>query len=164
MPEPLKVKKEKEAVKINISEMSVDQVFPVNDDLEYPDMAGIVEQVKLNLESDQRDFKVEIPVEEVVNLEKIKPINAEKSLKLEKIELPKSEQKLLYERKTKVISEAKGEPVSKARPPVSQPRIVAKELEKRNDNYLFVIFFIILIILCGVFFYYKEILNKPLPI
>jgi hypothetical protein len=164
MPEPLKIKKEKEAEKVNVSKASVDPVFPVSDDLDYPDMPGFAEQAKKTDESEHRDFKVEIPVPEVANVEATNAVQKSKSLKLDKHELPKVEQKLLYERKTKIISELELQPAPKAKQPVSQPRVVAKELEKRNDNYLFVIFFIVLIILCGVFFYYKEILNKPLPI
>jgi hypothetical protein len=164
MPEPLKLKKEKEIAKVNASKASVDQLFPVSEDLDYPDIPGPVEPAKKTDESEHRDFKVEIPVQEVVNIEVANAVQKLKSLKLDKHELPKVEQKLLYERKTKIVSELELQPAQKSKQPVSQPRVVAKELEKRNDNYLFVIFFIVLIILCGVFFYYKEILNKPLPI
>lgn len=37
-------------------------------------------------------------------------------------------------------------------------------LKKRNDNYLFFILIILILIIIAVFFYFKEILNKPLPV
>jgi hypothetical protein len=155
MPEALKKKQENERVVLSSPEISVEQVFPDNSDLEYPDFAREAVEVAVEVE-EHREFIIELPteppvVEEVLH---IKPLAHEK----------KPEKKLLYERKHKTSEEISAKPLAVTRLPDSAPRVVAKELEKRNDNYLFVIFFVILVILFGIFFYYREILNKPLPI
>jgi hypothetical protein len=127
-------------------------VLPQAADLDYPDM------------EEPREFKVEIPVE--LKLETTSevippapPISKQKENKKSH-----QEKKLLYEKKPKANLELEKipEPVEKPSTPI--PRVVAKDLEKRNDNYLFVIFFVVIVILFGIFFYYREILNKPLPI
>lgn len=70
------------------------------------------------------------------------------------------DKKLLHDRR------AKAQPKT----PVRENREVVNiesapgPLRKRNDNYIFFILIILVLILLAVFFYFKEILNKPLPV
>lgn len=88
---------------------------------------------------------------------------------LKKTKPATDDRKLLHERKTKsstVINTA----VSKGaalRDPLREnyPKEAASPaLKKRNDNYIFFILIILILIVLSIFFYFKEILNKPLPV
>lgn len=86
-------------------------------------------------------------------------VKKEKGPKLE-------DRKLLHERKAKTVE---NQPVRKVinEPMVTTPGPIDTSmgsLKKRNDNYLFFILIIIVLIIIAVFFYFKEILNKPLPV
>ncbi len=84
---------------------------------------------------------------------------------LKKERPPQEERKLLHDRKTK--SSAKSGPAQRDpnRELAHKDRDSHVEpLKKRNDNYLFFILVIIMLIIVAVFFYFKEILNKPLPV
>ncbi|MEA9355538.1 hypothetical protein SHI21_04980 [Bacteriovorax sp. PP10] len=70
------------------------------------------------------------------------------------------DKKLLHDRKTK-SSVAKG---AALRDPSRENHKEAVEPQKRNDNYIFFILIILILIIVAVFFYFKEILNKPLPV
>lgn len=70
------------------------------------------------------------------------------------------DKKLLHDRKTK-SSVAKG---AALRDPSRENHKEAVEPQKRNDNYIFFILIILVLIIVAVFFYFKEILNKPLPV
>lgn len=72
------------------------------------------------------------------------------------------DKKLLHDRKTK-SSVAKG---AALRDPSREnhPKDAQVEPQKRNDNYIFFILIILVLIIVAVFFYFKEILNKPLPV
>lgn len=70
------------------------------------------------------------------------------------------DRKLLHDRRAK----------TQPKTPVRENREVVNidsapgPLRKRNDNYIFFILIILVLILLAVFFYFKEILNKPLPV
>jgi hypothetical protein len=70
--------------------------------------------------------------------------------------------KLLHDRKTKLSAKpaAQRDPSREAAHKDDQ----AGPLKKRNDNYIFFILIILILIIVAVFFYFKEILNKPLPV
>lgn len=70
------------------------------------------------------------------------------------------DKKLLHDRKTK-SSVAKG---AALRDPSRENHKEPVEPQKRNDNYIFFILIILVLIIVAVFFYFKEILNKPLPV
>jgi hypothetical protein len=70
------------------------------------------------------------------------------------------DKKLLHDRKTK-SSVAKG---AALRDPSRENHKEPVEPQKRNDNYIFFILIILILIIVAVFFYFKEILNKPLPV
>lgn len=157
MPESLKALKESGPAVAPVPDNVGIQLFPDNDDLEYPDMTGMPgpidpkvespEKLKEEIKEEHVDFKVEVPIPEAP-----KPA-------------PLEEKKLRKEKKIQIAVEAEAEaPPIPVPTPTPEPRVVSKELEKRNDNYLFVIFFVLLVILFGIFYYYREILNKPLPI
>lgn len=86
-------------------------------------------------------------------------VKKEKGPKLE-------DRKLLHERKAKTVE---NQPIRKL---INEPILTNPgnadtsmgSLKKRNDNYLFFILIIIVLIIIAVFFYFKEILNKPLPV
>ena len=81
--------------------------------------------------------------------------------KKERISIQSSDdKKLLHDRKTK-SSVAKG---AALRDPSRENHKEAVEPQKRNDNYIFFILIILVLIIVAVFFYFKEILNKPLPV
>ena len=75
------------------------------------------------------------------------------------------DRKLLHDRKTK-SSVAGSKSAAALRDPTREVAHAApaEPLKKRNDNYLFFILIIIVMIIIAVFFYFKEILNKPLPV
>ncbi len=74
------------------------------------------------------------------------------------------ERKLLHERKpkshepTQILRKNSNEIITEE---LGAP---GESLKKRNDNYLFFILIILVLIIIAVFFYFKEILNKPLPV
>lgn len=78
------------------------------------------------------------------------------------------DRKLLHDRKTKssVVTANTKSPAALRDPSreVVHGNSHAEPLKKRNDNYLFFILIIVLMIIIAVFFYFKEILNKPLPV
>jgi hypothetical protein len=175
MPEVLKVNvnKEKEIIAKTNNE-NLEQVFPKGNDLEYPDMDILISKPTQELEIEEdRDFTIilkpdhDLVKENEVKKQEVAPDKL--SVKLE-LDIPKNsaetkvDKKLLYEKKVKVSTNIVHSPDPITKPTTPKVREVAKELEKRNDNYLFVIFFVVVFILCGIFFYYREILNKPLPI
>ncbi len=96
------------------------------------------------------------PVKEPVKENKI-------SIKREPLRETKEpkEERLLHERRVK--ASAKKVPVRENREVVSIENASAP-LKKRNDNYIFFILIILALIMLAVFFYFREILNKPLPI
>ena len=89
-----------------------------------------------------------------------KPI--ETNLKKERPLVQNEDKKLLHDRKTK-SSVAKG---AALRDPSREnhPKDAHPEPQKRNDNYIFFILIILILIIIAVFFYFKEILNKPIPV
>jgi hypothetical protein len=156
------VKPKIKAAKIEVAPPadSSDQLFPQSDDLEYPDMQGESNE-KEDTQPD-RDFTVILPPPQIAKTHKEEVVEAKKELKLEvaQIEKPKP-----IENKVKLSPKPKPQNVEKLNKPTpAAPRAVPKELEKRNDNYLFVLFFVLIVILFGIFYYYREILNKPLPL
>lgn len=82
--------------------------------------------------------------------------------KKERAQIQVDDKKLLHDRKTK-SSVAKG---AALRDPSRENHLkdVQAEPQKRNDNYIFFILIILVLIIVAVFFYFKEILNKPLPV
>jgi hypothetical protein len=74
------------------------------------------------------------------------------------------ERKLLHDRKMKstIKSGAALRDPSREKNYIETPE--TEPLKKRNDNYLFFILVILVLIIVAVFFYFKEILNKPLPV
>lgn len=164
MPESLKALKEDKTTVVPLPENSGIQLFPDNEDLEYPDIPGmpapIVPKVESTIEL-KEEPKIE-PKEEIK--EEIKEEHLDFKVEVPK-PAPREEKKLRKEKKIQIAIEAEAEaPPIPVPTPTPEPRVVSKELEKRNDNYLFVIFFVLLVILFGIFYYYREILNKPLPI
>lgn len=70
------------------------------------------------------------------------------------------EERLLHDRKVKAAPKV---PVRENREVVSIENAPIP-LKKRNDNYIFFILIIVALIMLAVFFYFREILNKPLPV
>lgn len=117
-------------------------------------------------------IKTHAPVEEEVakafeqaNKENIAAANAETPLKLNTVRnrggIEIEDKKLLHDRKPK-SSVSKG---AALRDPTREnhPKDANAVPQKRNDNYIFFILIILVLIIVAVFFYFKEILNKPLP-
>lgn len=79
--------------------------------------------------------------------------------KKEKLQV--EDRKLLHERKTKASA---AKPAAQRDPSRETAHRESEPLKKRNDNYIFFILIILVLIIVAVFFYFKEILNKPLPV
>ena len=111
---------------------------------------------------------LEVEVEKALKLDRGggKPAPVEKpietNLKKERPLVQNEDKKLLHDRKTK-SSVAKG---AALRDPSREnhPKDAHIEPQKRNDNYIFFILIILILIIIAVFFYFKEILNKPIPV
>jgi phage tail protein X len=71
------------------------------------------------------------------------------------------DKKLLHDRKVKP---AQPKTLARENREVVNIESAPAPLRKRNDNYIFFILIILVLILLAVFFYFKEILNKPLPV
>ena len=137
------------------AELNDKAIFPEGADLEYPDLETppVPEEPIVKAPKSTEAPKV------AALTRTPKPRTLQSAAKMDKEDTVIA----LYERKPKTnIAPIPKAPIEKKAGP--ETRQVAKDLEKRNDNYLFVIFFVLIVILFGVFFYYREILNKPLPI
>lgn len=86
---------------------------------------------------------------------------ASSSVKLDRVQPENS--KLLYERKAKSAPKTAAALRDPSREKY-QKEVVDGPVKKRNDNYIFFILIILILIIVAVFFYFKEILNKPLPV
>lgn len=159
MPDSLRAKKDEEIVAVSAFENPGIQLFPDTEDLEYPDMLGASEPIvpqEVKKEEKKEEKKKEKKEEIVIKFDVIEE-EVSKTI-------PEVAKKQRSEKKAKSTLELDTAPMVEPAQPIPVKRAVSKELEKRNDNYLFVIFFVLLIILFGIFYYYREILNKPLPI
>jgi hypothetical protein len=75
------------------------------------------------------------------------------------------DKKLLHERKTRQQQPIKtGAALRDPSREVNHVEVEPEPLKKRNDNYIFFILIILILIILAIFFYFKEILNKPLPV
>lgn len=183
---------EKESIAIKVKENNVDhgngeELYPKSEDLEYPDLKEM--HSTHELQEDDRDYKV-VPktfennsssykIEEIKVIEVIKAIKAEVKGKMYNDFNNEFEKDsgLALERKPKsqknTSNDDSSSEVSKVVTIEKRPnskidhskREMPERLKKRNDNYLIYLIFILILIILGLFFYYyKIILNKPLPI
>ena len=76
---------------------------------------------------------------------------------------PQDERKLLVERKKASVKESSTQEISRKDLKKSNKEN-STSIPKRNDTYFFLIVALLVIIILGVLFYYREILNKPLPV
>ena len=94
----------------------------------------------------------------------VEPLKPKKNEKIPVSKEIPEEKKLLFERKVK----SSKSPATMRDPDreiqAKKTQNIGEPLKKRNDNYLFFILIIIFLIIVAVFFYFKEILNKPLPV
>lgn len=125
-------------------------------------------KLKKDLESDFGESTLTLiqtkPLAKDIQKESPKP-TLDKPLKKKEIVAKETtreeDKKLLHDRKPK--SATAKTPVRENREVVSIESAPAP-LKRRNDNYLFFILIIVALIMLAVFFYFKEILNKPLPV
>lgn len=180
--------------KIEVKTDNEPMVYPVDDDLAYPDLESMMETtsppVIQEIIEEEREFKLELavsektpPVQEVkkevandfknetrldskltLSDSKAKHEKAEAAQSLKK-EPPAEDKKLLHERKVKASVQIAASREA-AKPPQEMARTALPEhLKKRNDNYLmYILVILVLIILSLFFYYYRTILNKPLPV
>lgn len=157
-------------------------IIPNSDDLEYPDM-DFIQNVKKKAE-EEIEVKFDVPKVELGQNSLRMPNKKDKTepeIKLEILEAPpkteekpavkevvskikenKEPAKLLHERKVKP-SVAKVD--NKAPDAAKLPREIAPELKNRNDSYLFIVLIVLIILIISViFYYYRFILNKPIPV
>lgn len=117
-----------------------------------------------NIDSDFGDMSLSLdiaPKKEAVKEESAPQLVQKKERPQSHASVSLEDKKLLHDRKTKTSAK----PAAQRDP---SREVVHKEpaepLKKRNDNYIFFILIILILIIVAVFFYFKEILNKPLPV
>ncbi len=131
----------KEGLEDSSSDEEENYLYPEEDDLEYPEVEGdFIEEV----EEDITDPNVKIPIEASLIEESYEeqPLDHHEEELAE--ELPKKKNvgnKKKVKKRRKVITERKG-----------------------NDRYLLYIAFFIVVAIGFVIYYYKAVLNKPIPI
>lgn len=135
------------------------------------DAAPAIRAKPQEIEDDFGDFTLALDLSAKDTKEKIDFPEEPKAqpLVITKKERPALEdRKLLHDRKTKSsVTPGSAKSPAALRDPnreVAHANSHAEPLRKRNDNYLFFILIIVLLIIIAVFFYFKEILNKPLPV
>lgn len=171
--------KPKELAKVPASSEVI--IYPENDDLAYPDMEAPAAQLEdEEKKKPNKDFKNEYETDSGLSLvdNGFPEENQEKAEKISQIgpvlgmvkknekhkEIHSEDKKLLHERKVKASSKESG--TQEVSLPTEAPaRVIPEHLKKRNDNYLMYVLVILVLIILGLFFYYyRNILNKPLPV
>lgn len=148
-----------------------EEIAPLaEEDLEYPDMdAGI----SLDSLVDEGSEEPEIVVPELDDEDEDEDEERDDvTLVAQKIELPKPKVEVKSEPPPK-IEEAPKPQVEEKEPEAIVQKVVTKKAAKKakpapktitkNDRYLFVLLFLVAGLIFGVIYYYRTILNKPLP-
>lgn len=159
---------------------------PVKEDLEYPDFGDIpsdnepqtqvlkldstlsekkgpvedrsslVNEVENESDEDSEDWDGHLPDQEDLEYPDIGELKSEQPQEVEEEEEAEAsppEQPKIEE-----------EPVKKKNVKPTQRKKKVIEAPKRNDRYLFYILALVVLLTLGVFYYYRKILNKPLPL
>ena len=143
--------------------LDTEQVAKVIPESEEKIPAASGAKIQRDLESDFGEMSLSLdkssksaPKEEPAPVQKKERLQASAQVSLE-------DKKLLHDRKMKssVKPSAQRDPTREI---VHKESDQAEPLKKRNDNYIFFILIILILIIVAVFFYFKEILNKPLPV
>lgn len=123
--------------------------------------------IELEEESEDLHFSLTLDVpgssappvkEEVIHEEVKTPVIKKEKLQIE-------DRKLLHDRRPKVNAKAiQRDPTRETAHREREGHPSETNLKKRNDNYIFFVLIILILIIIAVFFYFKEILNKPLPV
>lgn len=164
--------------------------LPKEEDLAYPDLMPTKNKKDFKIDDHGADsglklaVKEEAPKEDATKTQfmatspgstkgvlvspqpaKAEPVKAEpQKVEVKQVQIkPQEERKLLGERKKASSKESATQEIS-----TKDLKKTAKEsshtVPKRNDTYFFLIVALLVIIILGVLFYYREILNKPLPV
>lgn len=150
--------------------------IPAAEDLEYPSMATennmnsstteITQVMSLkNLRSSMENVEEDIEDVGTGILPDDKDLEYPEMPKEDKIEeVVKSEPKKVKERnigkdRQEVLKSKKDLLKNSSR----EVTVKSNSKKQQNDTYLFYILFIVFLILAGIFFYYKKVLNRPLP-
>lgn len=144
--------------------------LPADDDLAFPTLSDFKVDhtvTKINPEEDldlNKNFTRTVALkpsqkEEVLTLETQTRDVARKTITSEPSR--NSDKKLLHDRKPKVLPKKNMENL---RDPNREQAYKHKEEPKRNDSYLFFVLILLILIIGSVLYYFKEILNKPLPV
>ena len=146
-----------EPVETIVQEGEENFLYPSAEDLEYPMMEGVAEELSEEVDDDATDPNMAIPsLEEEPSIEDIPiqepveetPVDVAPVEELPE-EAPYEEPPLPKKKKKKKVRKKK--------------RKVATE-RKGNDRYLFLILALIIVAIGVVFYYYTEVLNKPFPV
>jgi hypothetical protein len=161
-----------------------DVVLPADDDLAFPDLSALdktstkVEKGKVDL---SHQYTRTVALDTVQNAEVFPERSANDFLEEDtkkppltlKTETPhtapivnkvKTEAKTIaQEKKLKIAVKSPAAQRDPSREKY-QEKMAPEPIKKRNDNYIFFILIILILIILAVFFYFKEILNKPLPV
>ena len=158
-----------------VCEDGSDGILPSSEDLEYPDMdfaENFVEEETVLPEGDDLAFPDMGESEEVADL-KTDPSMAA-AFEVDESELAQEETDIGDILEDDIEEEV--DPPQHKDPPKEPARKQTRKKSKkksrkrkvihqpeRNDRYLFILAFVIGIVIVGVLYYYKKVLNKPLP-
>jgi hypothetical protein len=124
-----------------------DQMIPSEEDLEYPD-AGIVElEIENSVDKDSHEED-----EDFGDLTMVAAVERDRSV-VNSLLQEEGHQASSSDKDSLVI-----EKLSK------KPKQSALKVKKANDRYLFILLAFVVILLACVIFYFKKILNKPIPL
>lgn len=166
----VQVKAKEVELKIVVPASNEPVVYPVDDDLAYPEIEK-TDEFKITGLNPPKPVLQKVEDDEVHQIFENEPVEDHK-LKLSTksfsdkktnpgIQLVHEEKKLLHEKKVKASAAPAATEIPKKAPDRSMP----EHLKKRNDNYLLYLLIILVLIIVSLFFYYySTILNKPLPV
>lgn len=159
---------------VRSSEDDIEGLLPEDSDLEYPDMGELLgtspnedeviddfdEETDPNIAISEFDEETDpgIIPEEMIEVEEVPESTKPEPVPPARTPIPAASKKLAVKHKPiEEVEEAEPEPEKKKSKKAKKPQ--------RNDKLLFVLtaLFFVALLLVAVIFYYKKILNKPIP-
>ena len=145
-PEPKLVVRAADEAKPVVPSNSDETVSPAAEDLEYPDLGevsapAVVEPPEMVEEEIEIEEEVEVEIDELIPEKPEVPAPAAlKEIPCEEVAVPAPETNKKNKKNRK-----------------------NQKIAKKNDRYLFVLLALVLILIGGIIYYYRLVINKPLP-
>lgn len=137
-----------------------ESIQPTAEDLEYPTidiMPNAVDEIP-----DEEDVEIDDEDEDLGDMTMV--LNEElieKSRELEPIEIQAPIEKILEQHQEQLELEDDEDEIKIRKPKGKKHR--PNPTIKKNDRYLFVLLFLVCAVVIGIIYYYRTVLNKPLP-